>query len=340
MIESFGLMRQFPKKHKVIILEIRLGCGGLNMIQENNRDIYFSQNLSNEATFNHFIISLITYDRVCIGDYAFIAYVLNITPKKYHQLLIQSPALDLRGVFLKEPLEGLYHEMKPHFMHKFNYSENEFEIMINSLKARIKQFKRNTDSNLMKSLVRSGVKDHFIDIHDAVRVANCKYYSAIDLDFFKMGESEMLNLNLNLDKGQSTKIFEINRLPNLSDVYQTADFNLEKFLGLRDKKGLELLRELIFREKNFENPEELVMEYNDMLSNQGVYKNKLEKPFWAISNALSVGGIFSPDLRLSIMITLTSLITGNYKLVIKNPTDKLSNFIKHELRPFIDSINK
>ncbi len=326
------------EKHKIKIFEIRLGCGGLNMIQKNNRDIYFPKNLSNEATFNHFIISLITYDRVCIDDYTFITSILNITPKKYHQLLIQSPALDLRGVFFKEPLDNFYGEMKPHFMHKFNYSKQEFEIMVNSLKARITQFKRVTDPNLMQSLLRNGAEGHFLDIHDAVRIANCQYYSAIDLDFFKMGESEMLNLNF--DKGQSTKIFEINRLPNLSDVYQTADFNLEKFLGLREKKGLELLRELIFREKNFENPEELVMEYNDMLSNQGVYKNKLEKPFWAISNALSVGGVFSPDLRLSIMITLTSLITGNHKLIIKNPADKLSNFIKHELRPFIDSINK
>ena len=116
-------------------------------------------------------------------------------------------------------------------------------------------------------------------------------------------------------------IFEINRFPDLSKDIMLNNFNFERFLSLKDKEGAKLLQEVIFKEKNYNNPQELFKEYNDIVLREGLYANKL-------NNGLSITGILSGNIIMTVVITATSILTGNHRLIYKSSNDKLEDFIK------------
>ncbi|MCR8659183.1 hypothetical protein [Paenibacillus endoradicis] len=307
------------------------------MNEQSNRDIYFAKNLEKVGAFNHFIISLLIYDRVCLDYFTFITQVLPNTPKKYHQLLLDLPELELIAYYVDESF--IFSEMKPYFRYdRFDYTNLEFDIFAKKLISKIHIYTRVTDEKLILKLISNQVTSGFIDLHDAIRVLNCNFFNASAPQLQTLEKID--HLQVYFDKGQSTKIFEINRLPDLKEHYQNGDFNIEKFLQLRDKSGLSVLRELIFKEKNFENTDELIREYNDMLLKTGVHKSIFEKPLWAISNALSILGLLSQDIVTSMVVTSASLVTGNFKTIIHDQPDKLRNFIKNDLRPIVENIEK
>lgn len=145
--------------------------------------------------------------------------------------------------------------------------------------------------------------------------------------------------NVNIDLGKNDIVFEINRFPDLTQDIMMNNFNFKRFISLREKDGAKLLREIIFKDKNYNHLEELLKEYNDIVLREGVYTNRnRERAFWGLSNGLSVAGIFSANIILTFVVTVAAMLSGNHRYLYKSQNDKLEEFIKKDLRNFINSI--
>ena len=293
-----------------------------------------------ESDLNNFVTSLITYDRICFDGYSFIKQVLSRTPKKYHNLLVDFPNIELWSLSLNiMPIDELLgHSVKPYFTQIFNYTEKEFNTLTYKLDNKIKRYKRNAGEtghffeNEGNALI--SYSHDFLNIFDAIHHFECNYYSASN------DNKELLqtSVGLKFDNNEKNKIFEINRFPDICGSFQEGNFDLEKFISLKDKEGYSILREIMFKENNFDNSTELLREYQDILLRDGIYKDNGKNTFWALSNGLSLAGIFSGNFFLTIGITLGSVLTGNYKFIIKNPSDKVEKFLRNDLKKFIKTI--
>lgn len=295
-----------------------------------------------QININNYITSLLLYDKITCTTDTFICYVLPNIPKKYHQYILELDFIDICGIYISDPLEGWYDEMKCHYMAFYNYSEKEFNKFAEKLRNKIKRYTREKlDKKLLLRLMldKNGEfcnSAEYLELYDAVKLLPTNYYA--------INDRNLLNAILDfeeicIDVGNNS-IFEINRMPDLSKDIVMGNFDFEKYISLRDKEGAKILREVIFKEKNYNHPDELLREYNDIVLREGIYSNKKQaRVFWGLSNGLSVAGVFSGNIILTIAITLISVLGGNHRMLYKTKDDKLESFIKEDLRGFINSIS-
>lgn len=307
------------------------------------RIVYFPQYIDvGNFDINNFITSLLLYDKIKCSIHTFMYYVLRQIPKKYHEFLLDLDFIELWEIYIKDPLEGWYDEMKCGFIVHMGYKEDEFERLAQKIRLKTHRYTReNIDVKLLTSLMKKKNGDfietgEYLDLHDAIKLLKTNYYSTKDKNLLT---SALILPDINIDKGKNDIIFEINRFPDLSDDIILNNFNFVDFVSLREKEGAKLLREVIFKEENYNNPEELVREYNDIVLRKGIYNNnKRERAFWGLSNGLSILGVFSGQITLTLAIAATSILSGNHRLLYKSSNDKLEAFIKKDLRSFIESL--
>lgn len=309
------------------------------------RIVYFPQYIDiDNFEINNFITSLLLYDKIKYSIHAFIYYVLCHIPKKYHEFLLELDFIELWEIYLDDPLEKLYDEMKCGFISRLGYKEAEFERLAQKIRLKAHRYTReNIDVKLLSNLMIKNNGDfigtgEYLDLYDAIQLLKANYYSTKDKNLLT---SALVLSNINIDMGKNDIIFEINRFPDLSDDITRDNFNFVDFISLREKEGANLLREVIFKEENYNNPEELVREYNDIILREGIYNNKKrERAFWGLSNGLSILGVFSGQIILTLAITSASILSSNHRLLYKSSNDKLESFIKSDLRGFIESLPK
>lgn len=303
------------------------------MNETEQRSVYFPRNLGLEG-LNNFITSILLYDKIWCSCYTFCIYVLARVPRKYHEAFVNLDCIELWDWYLDQPMELFYGEMKPYFIHNIGYSEKEFEILANKIKNKTKRYKRpemqkSENERLMRELAATDSSE-FCDLYDAIKNVKVNYYSTNDKKLLM----KTLDLNeVKIDSGNTKLIFEINRFPDLSNDLNCENFNFNKFIDLRDKRGAQLLKEVIFKDSNYDRPEELLKEYNDIILREGLYSNKKsERSFWGLSNGLSIAGIFAGNLILTLCVTLSSIIAGNYRKFIRTSNDELEDFIKKRFK--------
>lgn len=305
------------------------------MKQENI--IYFP----NRFNLNNFITSLLIYDRIKCSIYTFIYGLLFHVPKKYHGFFVDLELIEIWDIYMNDPLEGWYDEMKCAYIGRLGYQEDEFELLVKKIRLKShKYIRKNMDIELLKYLMmeENGCigTDEWIALYDAIKILHTDYYSTTDI---KLMSSAISIPDVNIDLGNNDIIFEINRFPDLTQDIIMDNFNFERFISLRDKDGAKLLREIIFKEKNYNHPEELLREYNDIVLREGLYTNRnRERAFWGLSNGLSVAGIFSGNIILTFVVTTVAILSGNHRWLYKSQNDKIERFIKKDLRDFINSI--
>lgn len=296
--------------------------------------VYFPNNLD----LNNFVTSLLLYDKIKCSLTTFVFHILRPIPKKYHNFLLDLDFIEIWDIFINDPLEGWYDEMKYGFLTFLDYSEKEFERLAQKLREKTHKYTReHMDIQLLKDLLSKSESAEYMDLYDAIKILKTNFYSTRDRTLLT---SALTFSNIHLDMGQNDIIFEINRFPDLSQDILINNFNFEKFISLREKEGAKILREVIFKEQNYNNPTELLQEYNDIILREGKYDNtKRERAFWGLSNGLSIAGIFSGQIIFTLIITAISTLAGNHRLLYKTSSDKLESFIKKDLKSFIDSIS-
>jgi hypothetical protein len=293
---------------------------------------------------NNFITSLLLYDKITCTTGTFICYILTNIPKRFHQFILELDFIEIYGIYARDPLEMWYDEMKCHYMAYYEYSEKEFDEFAEKLRNKIKLYMRkNMDEKLLLQLMsdKNGEfynSTDYMELYDAIKSLTTNYYAINDRNLL---DSNINFEKIRIDMGNNNRIFEINRMPDLSKDIAIGNFNFEEYISLRDKEGAKILREVIFKEKNYNHPDELLKEYNDIVLREGLYSNKKqERSFWGLSNGLSLAGILSGNIILTIAITLISVLSGNYRILYKTKNDKLEDFIKEDLRNFINTISK
>lgn len=303
----------------------------------NEKIIYFPK----EFDINNFITSLLLYDKIKCSISTFIFNLFVNIPKKYHEFFVDLDFIEIWDIYLSDPLEGWYDEMKVAYIAHLGYEEDEFERLVTKIRLKSHRYTRqNMDVELLKHLMldKNGNARMYewLELYDAIKILKTTHYSTLDK---KLLSTALEIPSVNIDLGNNDIIFEVNRFPDLSQDIMMNNFNFEQFVLLRDKEGAKLLREIIFKEENYNHPEELLREYNDIILREGLYTNKIrERTFWGLSNGISVLGIFSFNIILTLAITATSLLLGNHRLLYKSRNDKLESFIKKDLRGFIDSL--
>lgn len=306
---------------------------------KNEKTVY----LPPDFDINSFVTSLLIYDKIKCSVYTLICYIFRYIPKKFHKLLLELDIIEIWDIYINDPLEGWYDEMKCHYTAHFGYNEIEFEKLVSKIREKSHKYSRkNMDVELLKKIMfkengESRETVEFLNLYDAIKILKTKYYSTRDINLLT---SSISLPDVRIDMGKNDVIFEINRFPDLSKDIMLNNFNFEKYLALREKEGAKLLREVIFKEKNYNNPDELLREYNEIVLREGLYSNKArERSFWGLSNGLSISGVFSGNIIVTIIITSLSVLSGNHRLIYKSSNDKLESFIKKDLRGFIDSIS-
>lgn len=256
------------------------------------RTVYFP----NDFDMNNFVTALLLYDKIKCSISTFLWYILRPIPKKYHNFFLDLDFIEIWNIFIDDPLEGWYDEAKCAFMAHLGYSEKEFEQLATKLREKTHKYTReHMDYELLKGLMFDKKGNYirtneYLDLYDATQILKTTHYSVRDKNLLT---SALTVPNIHLDIGQTDLIFEINRFPDLSQDVLLNNFNFENFISLRDKEGSRLLREIIFREENYNDPTELLREYNDIILREGIYTNKKsERAFWGLSNGLSLAGIF------------------------------------------------
>lgn len=292
---------------------------------------------------NNFVTALLLYEKIRCSLSTFLFNILRPIPKKYHNFFLDLDFIEIWNIYIDDPLEGWYDEIKGAFIAHLGYSEKEFEQLAKKLREKTHKYTReHMDYELLKGLMfdKGGNyigTNEYLDLYDATKILKTTHYSVKDT---RLLTSALTVPNIHLDIGQTDLIFEINRFPDLSQDVLLDNFNFQNFISLRDKEGSKLLREIIFREENYNDPTELLREYNDIILREGVYANKKrERAFWGLSNSLLLAGIFSGHIILTLVITTISVLSGNHRIRYQSPNDKLESFIKSDLRGFIDSIS-
>lgn len=296
-----------------------------------------------QVNINNFITSLLLYDKITCTTDTFIYYVLLNIPKKFHQFILELDFIQIYGLYISDPLEGWYDEMKCYYMSFYKYSEREFEYFAKKLRDKIKPYTREgIDEELLLSLMfdKNGEfcnSAEYLELYDAVKLLPTNYYAINDKNLLN---SLLGYEKIRIDLGNNDIVFEINRMPDLSKDIAIDNFDFVKYVALRDKEGAKILREVIFKEENYNHPDELLKEYNDIILREGLYSNKRqERRFWGLSNGLSLAGVFSGNIILTVVITLISVLSGNHRMLYKTKNDKLEDFIKEDLRSFINTIS-
>lgn len=299
--------------------------------------IYFPQKIN----INNFITSFLIYDKIKCSISTFICSLLFHIPKKYHNFFVDLDFIEIWDIYIDDPLEMWYDEMKCTYIGHLGYKEDEFEYLVKKIRLKAhKYIRKDIDIELLKHLMleeNGGIgTNEPLELYDAINILNASHYSTTDKKIL----SSIISIpNINIDVGDNDIIFEINRFPDLSQDIMMNNFNFENFISLRDKDGSKLLREIILKEKNYNHPEELLREYNDIILREGLYSNQTrERTFWGLSNGLSVAGIFSGNIIMTFAITAIAMLAGNHRYLYKSKNDKIELFIKKDLKDFINSI--
>ena len=317
------------------------------------KSIYFSQLARTKPHFiNNFLLSLISYDKVCCHvDNLF--DILTKAPKQYHRLLLDIPELRIMTGFNDNDIKDYsltnfdiknYMDVYKPFIFSKGYSTEEYQDLEKKL---IDKFTSFENANHVQDFFSKYLGELFIETEKNLNkfdiLMDIYYTSSAKCNYIPTCTNDIIELNKNcdlrFDKNYTSKIFELNRFPDISESFESGDFNLEKFLNLRYKDGYKILKGIIFKEENFNNPDQLLKEYNDILLRNGMYKDRLKNIFWLLSNTFSFVS-FIPGPVFSITGTLGSVATSNYKYFLKRTSDKVEDFLVKDLCPFIETLNR
>lgn len=299
------------------------------------RNLYMSRFFD----IDNFIISLLLYDKVQCDVFTFIYNILSLFDKKYHFFLLNLDCIELWSPIKLELIDEGGTNVA--YIGHWGYTQLEFESFMSKIMEKVRIFKReNVDIDFMTYLMMDENGEQrridWLELYDVIKIIKSNYYTTTDVNFIT---SALALEGVHLDMKNNDVIFEINRFPKFSDDIKIDNFNLEGYISLREKEGSKLLREVIFKDENYNHPEELLKEYNDIILRKGIYDNKRsERRFWGLSNGLSLAGIFSGDINLTVAITAASILAGNKRMIYKSANDKLEEFIKKDLIEFINSL--
>ena len=278
-----------------------------NVLSGEERSIFFPL-MMDHRSFDHFILALLVYDRVCVDLYQFITRVLFHIPRKYHQFLLDLPFLDLRSSMLGSIQKYDIHEFRPEFMNTHGYNSRAFDRLFESIFFKARQV-GGIHPSLAEYLGRTnpGICYH---VHNMLVRAHCNHLAMTETELSSNVE-QAPETDIHMDFGSVRQAFGVSGMPGIYDHLNQGSFDLPSFIALRDKRGAAVLRELVFHHLDESDADALLREYNDILVESRTYTSRIPKATWGIGTALSLIGLVALPTPIALAVAIASVAVGS-----------------------------